>query len=61
MTVAKNQLGRDGFTVTAAPEVLSGGPGDDEIYGFNGDDTINGGDGDDKLYSGIGTDTLDHP
>ena len=38
---------------------LSGGGGDDEIFGGSGDDTLNGGAGDDTLYGGAGGDTLD--
>ena len=44
---------------TGGDNTLSGGGGDDEIYGGSGDDTLNGGAGDDALYGGPGGDTLD--
>ena len=44
---------------TGGDNTLSGGGGDDEIYGGSGDDTLNGGAGDDTLYGGAGGDTLD--
>jgi len=39
--------------------ILSGGLGEDEIYGFDGNDTLNGGDGDDSLIGGKGNDLLE--
>lgn len=37
---------------------LSGGDGDDKIYGHKGDDTIDGGTGNDELYGGSGNDFM---
>lgn len=37
---------------------ISGGSGDDEIYGYDGDDTLSGGTGIDRLYGGDHDDTL---
>jgi Ca2+-binding RTX toxin-like protein len=39
--------------------MLSGGTGDDTLYGDAGNDTLSGGSGKDKLYGGDGNDTLD--
>ncbi len=41
-----------------AADVLSGGAGDDIIYGYGGNDTLNGGDDNDVLFGGAGNDTL---
>ncbi len=38
--------------------VLSGGLGNDTLYGNEGNDTLDGGDGDDVLYGSIGKDIL---
>ena len=43
---------------TGGDNTLSGGGGDDEIYGGSGGDTLNGDAGDDALYGGAGGDTL---
>ncbi|MCG7977901.1 MAG: RTX toxin, partial [Candidatus Thiodiazotropha endolucinida] len=37
---------------------VSGGLGDDYVYGEAGNDTLTGGDGRDRLYGGAGTDSL---
>ena len=39
-------------------DVLSGGDGNDYLYGQAGDDTMAGGAGDDRLYGGDGNDTF---
>ena len=44
---------------TTANETLTGGGGDDEIYGLEGHDILNGGGGNDLLVGGLGSDTLD--
>ncbi|HIL29699.1 MAG TPA: type I secretion C-terminal target domain-containing protein [Micavibrio sp.] len=46
-------MGDDG-----AADVLSGGTGDDQLYGYEGNDTLNGGDGLDVLYGMDDDDTL---
>ena len=43
---------------TGGDNTLSGGGGNDEIYGGSGDDTLNGDAGDDTLYGGAGNDML---
>ncbi|MEM9004381.1 MAG: hypothetical protein AAGE59_12765 [Cyanobacteria bacterium P01_F01_bin.86] len=43
---------------TDAAEVLFGGEGDDDIYGYRGDDVLYGETGDDDLYGGDGDDVL---
>lgn len=54
----------DGFTYDTTPrsidgdDILNGGPGNDELYGFDGDDTLNGGPGNDILFGDKGIDTL---
>ena len=40
-------------------DVLSGGQGDDTLYGGVGDDVLDGGKGDDALYGGVGNDILE--
>lgn len=37
---------------------LSGGAGDDILYGYNGNDVLQGGDDDDQLFGGSGNDRL---
>jgi Ca2+-binding RTX toxin-like protein len=37
---------------------LNGGPGDDEILGYDGNDTLDGGDGNDNLDGGSGNDRV---
>lgn len=37
---------------------LTGGAGNDELYGYAGNDTVDGGDGDDKLDGGLGNDRV---
>ena len=39
-------------------DVLSGGPGNDKIFGLTGSDVLNGNAGDDVLFGGFGADTL---
>jgi Ca2+-binding RTX toxin-like protein len=43
---------------TGNDSALTGGTGDDRIYGFDGNDTLNGGAGNDKLDGGAGADTM---
>lgn len=42
----------------AGDDTLSGGSGDDVLYGGGGDDSLKGGGGEDILYGGTGDDTL---
>lgn len=37
---------------------ISGGGGDDELFGGSGNDTMHGGDGDDRMYGWNGSDTM---
>ncbi len=61
-----NARGGDGSDINAAgtvvgdagPNRLSGGPGDDFIFGLGGNDTITGGGGNDEVCSGKGNDTI---
>src|SRR5215212_4217130 len=46
-------------TPGAAPDHLSGGPGDDELWGDTGRDLMRGDAGDDILHGGVGPDLLD--
>lgn len=39
--------------------IITGGAGDDYLYGMGGTDTLNGGAGDDHLYGGTGNDTME--
>ena len=39
-------------------DILRGGPGNDEISGFEEDDAIDGGEGDDRLFGDGGNDIL---
>ncbi|MGH2747732.1 MAG: calcium-binding protein [Actinomycetota bacterium] len=52
MTVALVLKGGDG------DDTLTGGDGNDKLYGQDGKDTLNGGPGNDKLFGGDGNDTL---
>ncbi|MPY69176.1 MAG: hypothetical protein GEU92_03715 [Alphaproteobacteria bacterium] len=61
--VTKSVLHADDFVDienggTPDHDTLSGGDGDDEIYGYAGNDTISGGGGADMLHGGAGHDTL---
>ncbi len=47
------------FSDDNAADILSGGSGNDWIYGFGGDDTLNGDAGNDFLFGGTGDDTMD--
>jgi hypothetical protein len=58
----------EGLSGTAVGDVLTGGPGNDDLLGQDGpdilnggdgNDTLNGGDASDRLTAGKGTDTLD--
>ncbi len=46
------------LSVPAGRDSLSGGAGDDLIYGNRGDDILDGGSGDDTLYGGQDADRL---
>lgn len=46
------------FDDDAASDILSGGNGNDFLYGYGGADTLNGDAGDDFIYGGTGDDTL---
>ena len=48
-----------GMVGTTAGEILSGGSGDDHIFGLEGDDTLVGGAGADVLSGGTGNDVLE--
>ena len=59
--------GNDYLDLSAAADVVYGGPGNDTIYGWGGndqllgeagDDVIYGGNGDDKMYGGDGIDKM---
>jgi Ca2+-binding RTX toxin-like protein len=45
-------------TVQDGRDILSGGSGDDIIYGLGGDDNLSGGSGNDEMYGGSGDDLL---
>jgi surface adhesion protein len=45
-------------TTSGGADLLSGGDGNDIIFGQGGDDTLNGGAGNDILLGGMGNDTL---
>ncbi len=47
-----------GSSITAAPETLLGGGGDDTLYGYSGNDVLEGETGNDRLYGGNDQDTL---
>lgn len=42
----------------ALDNTITGGGGNDGLYGMTGNDTLNGGAGNDRLYGGSGSDTL---
>lgn len=46
------------YTGTSGPDSLSGGTGNDNLYGLASGDTLSGSDGNDNLYGGTGSDTL---
>jgi VCBS repeat-containing protein len=50
----------DGITLTGGngTDTLTGGAGDDTIYGLNGNDVLSGNDGADIIYGGNGNDTI---
>ncbi|BAO84482.1 hypothetical protein SMCB_2254 [Serpentinimonas maccroryi] len=52
-TVVANEAGR-----TGGNDTLSGGAGDDILFGQQGNDTLTGGEGNDTLFGGSGNDTL---
>lgn len=41
-----------------AADILDGGAGNDQIYGYGGDDTLSGGDHNDLIFGGDGIDTI---
>jgi Ca2+-binding RTX toxin-like protein len=47
------------FFAGAAGDSITGGTGNDQIYGFAGDDTLNGAGGNDILVGGTGADQVD--
>ncbi len=40
-------------------DIINGGNGNDQIFGFSGNDTLSGGDGNDVILAGYGSDTID--
>ena len=59
VTIAEPEL--EAALMAAAPhdhDTLSGGGGDDRLYGGTGNDVLSGGEGDDRLIGGTGDDAL---
>jgi Ca2+-binding RTX toxin-like protein len=51
-------FGQNGTDFLAGGRFLSGGSGNDTLYGLSGNDVLNGNDGHDRLNGGSGTDDL---
>ncbi|MBO9534715.1 MAG: hypothetical protein J7513_17205 [Solirubrobacteraceae bacterium] len=56
--VVDGGAGNDRLRSAEEPATFYGGPGDDELLGFDGDDVLDGGDGNDNLEGGEGSDRL---
>ncbi|WP_336511949.1 calcium-binding protein, partial [Sphingomonas arenae] len=60
LTSAVTLVGNNGANILRATfygDLLQGGHGDDQLYGYGGNDTLDGGRGVDRLYGGAGNDT----
>jgi Ca2+-binding RTX toxin-like protein len=46
-------------TLLSGADLITGGGGNDTLFGYSGADTINGGNGNDTIFGGFGADSLD--
>jgi hypothetical protein len=58
MTITGSATAGNEITASVNADTITGGAGNDEIYGLAGNDTISTGEGNDIVYGGAGADTI---